>query len=80
MDKLREEALDKDRDRKIKLAILASKQGECPFHEWAYEMQAHNTLLRGRLCHFSEEALRETLENNMDQGLELQMRRTVLDP
>ncbi|KAF9645798.1 hypothetical protein BDM02DRAFT_3119713 [Thelephora ganbajun] len=78
MEKLRKEALGKDWDRKIKLNILASKQGERPFHEWVYEMQTRNALLRGRQCHFNEEALRETLENNMDQGLELRMRRIVL--
>ena len=66
MEKLRDEALEKDWDQKIKLSMLASKQGERPFHEWAYEMQTCNALSRGPTCHFSEEALRETLENNMD--------------
>jgi hypothetical protein len=77
MDKLRGEALERDWDRKIKLSMLASKQGDRPFHEWAYEIQARNALLRGRKYHFSEEALRETLENNMDQDLELRARRTI---
>ena len=67
-----------DWDRKIKLSMLASKQGERPFHEWAYGMQTCNALLRGRPYHFSEEALRETLENNMDVGLELRVRRLAL--
>ena len=75
MDKLREEALEKDWYRKIKLAMLASKQGERPFHEWAYRMQPRNALLRGRPHHFSDEVLCETLQNNMDQGLELRVRR-----
>ena len=78
MVKLREEVLEKDWDRKIKLSILASKQGERPFDKWVYLLQTRNALLRGRACHFDDGALRETLENNMDQGLELRMRRVVV--
>ena len=78
MEKLRGQALEKDWDRKIKLAMLASKQGDCPFHEWAYEMQTRNALLRGRSYHFEDDTLRETLENNMDQGLELRIRRLAV--
>ena len=70
--------LEKDWDRKIKLAMLASKRGDRPFHEWAYEMQTRNALLRGRLYHFEDDTLRETLENNMDQGLELRIRRLAI--
>ena len=76
MGKLQVEALEKDWDRKIKLEILASKQGERPFHEWAYGLLTRNTLLRGRPCHFDDVALRKTIENNMDSGLKLRMRRT----
>ena len=79
MDELRGEALEKDWDRKIKLSILASKQEERPFHEWAYEILNRNALLRGRPHHFSDGSLRETLENNMDQGLELRARKIVLE-
>ena len=75
MDRLKERALEKDWDRKIKLSMLWSKQGGRPFHEWAYELQTRNALLRGRPCHFSEEALREVLQNGMDQSLELRIRR-----
>ena len=39
MDQLKERALEKDWDRKIKLSMLWSKQGGRPFHEWAYELQ-----------------------------------------
>ena len=74
MEKLRGEALEKDWDRKIKLSMLTSRQGDRPFHEWAYEMQTRNALLRGRPHHFDDESLRENLENNMDQGLELRTR------
>ena len=77
MAKLRAETLEKDWDRKIKLSILASKQEERPFHEWAYAIQARNALLRGRPCHFEDVALRETLENNMNPGLEKRVRRIV---
>ena len=66
MEKLRDKALEKDWDQKIKLSMLASKQGECLFYEWAYEMQTHNALLCGCACHFSKEALCEMLENNID--------------
>ena len=69
--KLRGEALEKDWDRKIKLLMLASRQGDRPFHKWAYEMETRNALLRGRLHHFNDVALRENLKNNMDQGLKL---------
>ena len=31
------------------------------------------------MYHFSDEALRETLENNMDSGLKLQVRRIVVE-
>ena len=79
MGKLRAEALEKDWDRKIKLEILASKQGECLFHEWAYSLLTRNALLHGQLCRFDDVALHETLENNMDSGLELWMRRTPVD-
>lgn len=78
MEKLRERALEKDWDRKIKLSILALKQGERPFHEWAYEIQIRNALLRNRPSHFSDKALRETLENDMDPGLELRVRRAAV--
>ena len=76
MGKLRAEALEKDWDRKIKLEILASKQGEHPFHEWAYGLLTHNALLRGWPCHFDDVALHKTIKNNMDSGLESQMHRT----
>ena len=79
MEKLRAETLEKGWDRKIKLSILASKQGERPFYEWAYEIQTRNTLLRGRPGHFDGDALRETLEINMDPGLELRMRRMTIE-
>ena len=79
MERLRGQVLEKDWDRKIKLAMLASKQGDHPFHEWAYEMQTRNALLRGRPYHFVDNALRETLENNMDQGLELRVRRLAIE-
>ena len=79
MTRLRNEFLKRDWDRKIKLSMLASKQGERPFAEWAYEVQTHNTLLHGRPYHFSDEALRETLENNMDPGLKLRIRRMAKD-
>ena len=79
MGKLQAEVLEKDWDCKIKLEILASKQGERPFHEWAYRLLTRNALLHGRLCHFDDVSLRETLENNMDSGLELQMQRTPVD-
>ena len=74
MEKLRGEALEKDWDRKIRLAMLASKQGERPFHEWAYELQNRNALLRGRPCHFNDAALRQMFRNNMDPHLELRSR------
>ena len=77
MNKLREEVLRKGWDREIKLAIQRSRQGERPFYQWAYEMRARNALLRGRPCHFSDEALREVLEINMDEDLELRMRRVA---
>ena len=80
MEKLRGQALEKDWDRKIKLAMLASKQGDRPFHEWAYEMQTRNALLRGRPYHCEDGALHETLENNMDQGLELRIRWLAIEP
>ena len=78
MERLRGEVLERDWDRKIKLSVLASKQGERPFHEWANGMQTRNALLRGRPHHFNDEALREVLENNMDTGLELRIRRIAL--
>ena len=80
MDQLREMALGEGWDRKIKLSMLASKQGERPFHEWVREMKAQNALLRGRSHHFSDMALRETLEINMDQRLELRARRIATGP
>ena len=73
MTRLWNKFLERDWDRKIKLLMLASKQGERPFAEWAYEMQTHNALLCGCPYHFSDEALHETLENNMDPGLELRI-------
>ena len=79
MDRLKERALEKDWDHKIKLSMLWSKQGGCPFHEWAYELQTRNALLRGRPCHFSEEGLREILQNSMDPSLELRIRRLEED-
>ena len=79
MTKLRAEMLEKDWDRKIKLSILALKQEERPFHEWAYAIQAHNALLRGRPCHFNDESLRETMQNNMNPGLEIRVRRIAFD-
>lgn len=63
MDRFRKEVLEKGWDRKIRLSMLASKQGGRPSHEWAYETQKHNALLRGRSYNFFEEALHETLEN-----------------
>ena len=77
-EKFRGQVLEKDWDRKIKLSILASKQGERPFEEWANEIQSRNALLRGRKCHFGEAALRETLENNMDSELETRMMKTLV--
>jgi hypothetical protein len=79
MGKLRERLLEKDWDRKIKLAILASKQGDRPFEEWACELMNRNALLRGRTGHFTEEALRESIQNNMDQGLEKRIRRKIAE-
>ena len=73
MEKLQGQVLKKDWDQKIKLAMLMSKQGDCPFHKWAYEMQTRNALLHGRSYHFEDDTLRETLKNNMDQGLELRI-------
>lgn len=78
MEKLRGEVLERDWDGKIKLSMLASKQGERPFHEWAYSVQTRNALLRGRPHRFNDGALRELLENNMDAGLELRIRRLAL--
>ena len=40
----------------------------------------HDALLRGRPHHFSDMTLRETLENNMEQGLKLRMRRIAIGP
>ena len=74
MDWLKKRALEKDWDCKIKLSMLWSKQGGRPFHEWAYELQTRNALLRECPCHFSEEALREILQNGMDPSLELCIR------
>ena len=45
MEKLRGQALEKDWDQKIKLAIIGSKQGERLFNEWAYELKNCNVLL-----------------------------------
>ena len=78
MEKLRGQALEKDWDQKIKLAMLVSKQGDHPFHEWAYEMQTRNALLRRCSYHFEDDMLRETLKNNMDQGLELRIWRLAV--
>ena len=78
IEKLRGEVLEKDWNQKIKLSMLASKQGDRPFHEWAYKLQTRNTLLRGHPGHFGDGALRETLKNNMDQGLELRIRRLAI--
>ena len=78
MTKLRAETLEKDWDRKIKLSILASKQEGCPFHKWVYAIQARNTLLRGRPCHFDEDSLHETLENNMSENLEVRVQRLMV--
>ena len=39
MDWLKERALEKDWDHKIKLLMLWSKQGGRPFHKWAYKLQ-----------------------------------------
>ena len=80
MDKFREEVLEKDWDRKIKLSLLDSKQGDRPFDEWAYELQTRNALLHGHPQFFSSTALRETLENNMNPILELRIRRIVFEP
>ena len=77
MERLQGEALEKDWDRKIKLSILASKQEGCVFQEWVYELQTCNVLLRGRPCHFDDEVLCETLENNMDPSLEVRIRKIV---
>ena len=63
----------------LSLCVTASKQGDRPFSEWAYKMQTRNALLRGRMYHFSDKTFRETLENNMDSGLELQVRRMVAE-
>ena len=79
MAKLRNKFLERDWDRKIKLLMLASRQGERPFPEWTYEMQTRNALLCGRPYHFSDEALCEMLKNNMDLGLELRVRRIAAD-
>jgi len=68
---------EKDWDRKIKLSMLASKQGERLFTEWVYELINRNTLLRGWACHFTNEALRELFANNMDQGLKLHSQRII---
>ena len=75
MDQLRERALEKDWDRKIYMSILSSKQGERTFHEWAYELQTRNALLRGSPYHFNEKAFRDRLQINMDPSLELRARK-----
>jgi hypothetical protein len=75
MTRLRKQVLEKEWDRNIKLSMLASKQGGRPFEEWARSLVARNALLRGRPYHLSDEALREMLENNMDRGLGLRVRR-----
>ena len=80
MDRLRDHILEKDWDRKIKLSILDFKQGECPFGEWVYDLQNRNALLWGRPHHFSDVALRETIENNMDPVLKIKVRRIVFAP
>ena len=71
MEKLQGQALEKDWDRKIKLLMLAMRQGERPFHEWVYKLLNCNALFCGCSCHFYNEALHELFWNNMDQGLEL---------
>ena len=75
MDKLRDRALIRDWDRKIKLEMLATKQGDTPFLDWAYGLVNRNELLKGRPCYFSEEALCELFRNTMDHSLELRMRK-----
>ena len=80
MDRLRDQVLEKDWDRKIKLSILDFKQGERIFSEWVYEIQTRNALLWGRPQHFSDAALRDTIENNMDPVLEVKIRRITFGP
>ena len=80
MDRLRDQVLEKDWDRKIKLSILDFKQGDRPFDEWVYDLQTRNALLWGRPQHFSDAALRDTIENNMDPILEVKVRRIAFGP
>ena len=80
MDWLQDHVLEKDWDRKIKLSILDYKQGERPFGEWVYKIQNRNALLWGRPQHFSDAALWDTIENNMDPVLEIKVRHIIFGP
>lgn len=53
----------------VRQKMLASTQGEKPFHVWAAEIQSQNALLRGYPSHLSDEKLYYHLESHMHVDL-----------
>ncbi|KAG1785106.1 uncharacterized protein HD556DRAFT_1451069 [Suillus plorans] len=53
----------------VRRKMLASMQGQQPFHEWAVNFQGQNTLLRGTLSHLKDDSILYHLEAHMNSDL-----------
>ncbi|KAG1797477.1 uncharacterized protein HD556DRAFT_1212875, partial [Suillus plorans] len=53
----------------VRRKMLASTQGQRPFHEWAVDVQGHNTLLRGTPSHLKNDSILYHLEAHMNTEL-----------
>jgi hypothetical protein len=54
MKHIRDSWLDPGWEQEVKLAILASHQGDTPIADWIMLVESTNALLQGHTCHLSE--------------------------
>jgi hypothetical protein len=71
MEEFRQQFLPDGWERKLRLSILGSKQGQRRFNDWLIEMQGANTIMIGRPGHVNDDALRDHMEANMSSPLAL---------
>ncbi|KAH7917164.1 hypothetical protein BV22DRAFT_1026885, partial [Leucogyrophana mollusca] len=69
MTQLRLHWLEADWQSKIRMKVLGSRQGNCPFYEWAIDLQSSNAILRDDPAYLSLDQLRFQMEANMHPSL-----------
>ena len=72
MDELRRFWLPSDWASELRLKMLSSRQGSCPFHEWVVDVQTQNSILVNDTAHMSDANLRYHFEAHMHKDLAIE--------